>query len=200
MTIRLEVVNIWILAWAGLAKCKGKTLIACTVQYWCSVSKAKHGQVFSATLLNGHKIQISLQLPDCDLTWRVASTAIGLYVGIQRKRNFLFWKIFSWSNKSKRKISRQIRFTDCLNFLLLYTRYFTMPASMFTILVTIYRIHLGRLLNVQEDLCAISCNQNTLCLECELHPEIRSFLPNGCVMPSLLCRCQLLMLQGVVFE
>ena len=42
-----------------------------TVQYWCSVSKAKHDQVFSAALLNGHKIQISLQLPDCDLTWRV---------------------------------------------------------------------------------------------------------------------------------
>ena len=61
----------------------------------------------------------------------------------------------------------------------------------------IHRIHLGRLLNVQENLCAISCNQNTLCLECELHPEIRSFLPNGCVMPSLLCRCQLLCLSSL---
>ena len=46
-----------------------------TVQYCCSVSKEKHDQVFSAALLNGHKIQISLQLPDPDLTWRVASTA-----------------------------------------------------------------------------------------------------------------------------
>ena len=32
-------------------------------------------QVFSAALLNGCKIQISLHLPDCDLTWRVAITA-----------------------------------------------------------------------------------------------------------------------------
>ena len=39
-----------------------------TVQYCCSVSKAKHDPVFSAALLNGLKIQISLQLPDCDLT------------------------------------------------------------------------------------------------------------------------------------
>ena len=47
----------------------------CTVQYWCSVPKAKHDQVFSAALLNGRKIQISLQLlPDPDLTWKVAST------------------------------------------------------------------------------------------------------------------------------
>ena len=35
----------------------------------------KHDQVFSAALLNGRKIQISLQLPDPDLTWRVASAA-----------------------------------------------------------------------------------------------------------------------------
>ena len=33
-----------------------------------TLSKAKHDQVFSAALQNGHKIQISLQLPDCDLT------------------------------------------------------------------------------------------------------------------------------------
>ena len=45
-----------------------------TVQYCCSVSKAKHDQVFSAALLNGRKIQTSLQLPDRDLTWRIAST------------------------------------------------------------------------------------------------------------------------------
>ena len=32
-------------------------------------------RVFSAALLNGRKIQISLQLPDRDLTWRVASMA-----------------------------------------------------------------------------------------------------------------------------
>jgi len=74
------------MAWLG-AKCKGKLLLVIeifftlhryctdTVQYWCSVSKAKHDQVFSAALLNGHKIQISLQLPDRDLTWRVASMA-----------------------------------------------------------------------------------------------------------------------------
>ena len=74
------------------------------------------------------------------------------------------------------------RFSDCLLFLPVYVCFFTI-ACLHTILVTIHRIHLGRLLNVQEDLCAISCNQNTLCLECELHPEIRSFLPNGCVMP-----------------
>ena len=43
-----------------------------TVQYWCSVSKAKHDRVFSTALLNGQKIQISLQPPDRDLTWRVA--------------------------------------------------------------------------------------------------------------------------------
>ena len=41
----------------------------------CSVSKAKHDQVFSRALLNGRKIQISLQLPERDLTWRVASMA-----------------------------------------------------------------------------------------------------------------------------
>ena len=68
------------------AKCKVKILLVIeifftlhryctiTVQYWCSVSKAKHDQVFSATLQNGHKIQISLQPLDSDLTWRVAST------------------------------------------------------------------------------------------------------------------------------
>ena len=73
------------LAWLG-AKCKGKTLLVIeifftlhrfctvTVQYWCSVSKSKHYQVFSAALLNRRKIQISLQQPDRDLTWRVAST------------------------------------------------------------------------------------------------------------------------------
>ena len=72
-------------AWLG-TKCKGKTLLiietfftlhrycTVTVQYWCSVSKAKHDQVFSAALLNGRKIQLSLLLPDCDLTWRVTST------------------------------------------------------------------------------------------------------------------------------
>jgi hypothetical protein len=88
VTIRLEVVNISILAWLAWlgAECKGKTLLVIeifftlhryctvTVQYWCSVSKAKHDQVFSAALLNGRKIQNSLQLSDCDLTWRVAST------------------------------------------------------------------------------------------------------------------------------
>ena len=72
------------LAWLG-AKCKGKTLLVIeifftffntvTVQYCCSVSKEKHDQVFSAALLNGRKIQISLQLPDPDLTWRVTSMA-----------------------------------------------------------------------------------------------------------------------------
>ena len=74
------------LAWRG-ANCKGKTLLVneifftlhryctVTVQYWCSVSKAKHDWVFSAALLNGRKIQISLQLQDRDFTWRVASTA-----------------------------------------------------------------------------------------------------------------------------
>ena len=89
MTIQLEVVNIWILPWAGLArgKCKGKKIAShwnflyffqyciVTVQYCCSVSKEKHDQVFSAALLNGHKIQISLQLPDPDLKWRVVSMA-----------------------------------------------------------------------------------------------------------------------------
>ena len=39
------------------------------------VSKEKHDPVLSAALLNGRKIQISLQLLDPDLTWRVASTA-----------------------------------------------------------------------------------------------------------------------------
>ena len=46
-----------------------------TVQYWCSVSNAKHDQVFTAALLNRRKIQTSLQLPDRDLTWSVTSTA-----------------------------------------------------------------------------------------------------------------------------
>ena len=61
VTIQLEVVNIWILTWAGLAwpgaKCI-KTLLAIenfftlhrsctvTVHYWCSISKAKHDQIF----------------------------------------------------------------------------------------------------------------------------------------------------------
>ena len=86
-------VTIWLrleLAWLE-AKCKGKTLLVmeifftlhryCTarVQYWCSVSKAKRDQVFSVVLLNGRKIQISLQLPDHDFTWRVA---IGLYINV----------------------------------------------------------------------------------------------------------------------
>ena len=79
--------ELWLeLAWLG-AKCKGKKLLVIeifftlhrhctvTVQYWCSVCKAKHNQVFSAALLIGRKIQISLQLPDFDLTWRVASMA-----------------------------------------------------------------------------------------------------------------------------
>ena len=81
----LSTFEFWLeLAWLG-AKCKGKTLLVIeifftqqctvTVQYCCSVSKEKHDQVFSAALLNGRKIQISLQLPDPDLTWRVASTA-----------------------------------------------------------------------------------------------------------------------------
>ena len=62
----------WIeLAWLG-AQCKGKTL-SVTVQYLCSVFKAKHDQVFSAALLNGRKIQISLQQRDRDLTLRVTS-------------------------------------------------------------------------------------------------------------------------------
>ena len=46
-----------------------------TVQYCCSVSKEKHDQVFSAALQNGRKIQILLQLPDPDLTWKVKSKA-----------------------------------------------------------------------------------------------------------------------------
>jgi hypothetical protein len=59
------------LAWLGTKrKTKGKTLLVIeifftlhryctvTVQYWCSVSKAKHDEVFSAALLNGRKIQI----------------------------------------------------------------------------------------------------------------------------------------------
>ena len=66
------------LAWQG-SKCKGKTLLVIenfftlyryctvTVQYQCSVSKAKHDQIFSAALQNGRIIQISLQLPDRDL-------------------------------------------------------------------------------------------------------------------------------------
>ena len=37
--------------------------------------KKKHDKVFLAALLNGRKIEISLQLLDPDLTWRVASTA-----------------------------------------------------------------------------------------------------------------------------
>ena len=52
-----------------------KQKILVLVQYWCSVFKANHDQVFSAALLNGCKIQNSLQLPDRDLTWRVASMA-----------------------------------------------------------------------------------------------------------------------------
>ena len=32
-------------------------------------------RVFKVALLNGQKIQISLQLPDRDFTWRVPSTA-----------------------------------------------------------------------------------------------------------------------------
>ena len=54
-----------------MAKCKGKTLLVieifftlhryCTVtaQYWCSVSKAKHDQVFSVPRRIGAKTQIS---------------------------------------------------------------------------------------------------------------------------------------------
>ena len=82
-------IAVYILAWAGLARGKVyRQNIAShwnflyffqhstvTVQYCCSVSKEKHDQVFSAALLNGRKIQISLQLPDPDLTWRVASMA-----------------------------------------------------------------------------------------------------------------------------
>ena len=50
---------------------KGKTL---SLKFsLLSVSKEKHDQVFSAALLNGRKIQISLQLLDPGLTWRVAS-------------------------------------------------------------------------------------------------------------------------------
>ena len=37
------------------------------VQCWCSVSKGKHDPVFLAALLNGQKIQISLQIWDHDL-------------------------------------------------------------------------------------------------------------------------------------
>ena len=74
------------LDWLG-AKFKGKKLLVIeisftveryctfTVQFWCSVSKAKHDWVFSAALLNKCKIQISLQLPDRDLIWRFASMA-----------------------------------------------------------------------------------------------------------------------------
>ena len=70
------------------------------------------------------------------------------------------------------------RYSNCLLFLPFYT---SLPC--------LFTYHFGHYTQntfrkaVQEDLCAISCNQNTLCLECELHPEIRSFLPNGCVMP-----------------
>ena len=42
---------------------------------------------FSAALQNGRKIQISLQLPDRDLTWRVASTIHWTLPSIL----FLFW-------------------------------------------------------------------------------------------------------------
>ena len=42
---------------------------------YCSVSKEKHDQVYSAALLNWRKIQILLQLPDPDSTRRVASMA-----------------------------------------------------------------------------------------------------------------------------
>jgi hypothetical protein len=81
----LSTFEFWLeLAWLG-AKCKVKTLLVieifftlhryCTiiVQYWYSVCKAKHDQVFSAALLKRRRVQISLQLPDGDLTWRVAS-------------------------------------------------------------------------------------------------------------------------------
>ena len=77
---KMSTFEFWLeLAWLG-TKCIGKTLLIieilftlhryCTVkvQYWCSVSKAKHDQVFSAAFLNGHKIQISLQLQDPNLT------------------------------------------------------------------------------------------------------------------------------------
>ena len=50
-------------------------IMHCTVQYWCLVSKTNHDQVFSAALLNGRKIHFLLQLQDCNLTRRVASTA-----------------------------------------------------------------------------------------------------------------------------
>ena len=46
-----------------------------TVQYWCSVSKAKYDRAFSVALLNCQKIPISLQLPDRDFTRRVPSTS-----------------------------------------------------------------------------------------------------------------------------
>ena len=67
--------------WLG-AKCKGKTLlvILCTDMY-CTVTvhigaqyPKQNIRVFSAALLNGRKIKISLQLQDRDLTWRVASS------------------------------------------------------------------------------------------------------------------------------
>ena len=65
----------------------------CTVQYCCSVSKEKHDQVFSAALLNGFKIQISLQLPDPDLTWRVTSTVHGLYPVLYPSSIYIMYKV-----------------------------------------------------------------------------------------------------------
>ena len=68
---KLSKLDFWLkLAWLG-AKCKGKTLLiieffftlhsycTVTVQYWCSVFKAKHDQVISVPCWIDAKIQIS---------------------------------------------------------------------------------------------------------------------------------------------